>query len=164
LAESIVSEYKITKRTNIKSKTEKQSKPLIIFADIIDKNVEEHLDLVERAKKLGAILFRKDMTSIRFKYFKKRKVSFYLISDDESEKIRHAKYIISNYDDKNSMLYLFSDEIESELFMKSYSDLSKNFGKEEYNAEKYLRITPFARYMKQEEEKKAEDSETGTEK
>ena len=43
---------------------EKDKSNRIIFADIIDKNEEEHLDLVERADKLKAILFRKDIASI----------------------------------------------------------------------------------------------------
>ena len=47
-----------------------------------------------------------------------RRVSFYLISDDEEEKIRHAESIMRDYDvSKRIELRLFSDDIRSELFL-----------------------------------------------
>ena len=93
-------------------------KELIVFADIVDKKEELNLELIEKAKKLGAILFRKDIESIHFKRkYSLRSVKFYLISEDESEKIRHAQGIINNYDYNRVELYVFSDDIRTEMLM-----------------------------------------------
>lgn len=90
----------------------------IVFTDIIYKNEEQSLELVDKAKKLDAILFNKDIESIRFKRkYSLRKVNFYLISEDESEKIRHAESIMDNYDFKKVKLHVFSDDVRTELLM-----------------------------------------------
>ena len=102
--------------------------PRIIFADILDKNEEEHLDLVAAARDINAILFRQDITAIRFRKWNWRHAFkyFYLISDDESEKIAHMEYLISRYCNvKNTKLYVFSDEEESKCFLDSYPDDEK---------------------------------------
>ncbi|MBQ8408174.1 MAG: hypothetical protein IJY39_04855 [Clostridia bacterium] len=138
LATSIVERYNRRRETGVRIR-----KPLIIFADIIDKNEEAHIDLVQSAKELHAILFKKDLTSIKFRGLIKRKINFYLISEDDSEKLRHAKYVIENYDDDHTKLFLFSDSFECELFMKRYSDVSKVFSDETICAEKYFRMEYF---------------------
>lgn len=100
-------------------------KALIVFTDVIDKDDEENIELVEEAKEIGAILFSKDLESVKYRKRKLsiRKVSFYLISDDEGEKIRHAEGIINDYGKiKNTKLYLFSNDIESKCFLDSYTD------------------------------------------
>lgn len=114
-------------------KEQNKKKVSIVFADIIDKNEEAHLDLVEGAKKIGAILFRKDMESINFNNwpifkFKKRSLKFYLISDDENEKIRHAESIIENYKYvSKSELYFISNNLESIVFLNSFEEDKKNW-------------------------------------
>ncbi len=91
---------------------------LIVFTDITDKKEELHLDLVEEAQGMGAVLFRKDLESVHFKFsWSLRKVFFYLISEDEAEKIRHTENIIKNYDDNNVGLWIFSDDIRTELIL-----------------------------------------------
>ena len=112
----------------------KNRKTRIVFADIIDKNEEAHTDLVEGAKTIGAILFRKDLKAIKFcrcgyqnKERKKRngepkkarKINFYLISYDENEKIMHANHIRKDYDWKNVYLYVFSDDVCCEMLMSA---------------------------------------------
>ncbi|MBQ3489051.1 MAG: hypothetical protein IJA86_00490 [Clostridia bacterium] len=112
----------IVKEGNVKKKGFSffRKSPLIIFADILDKNEEEHLDLVADAKEIGALLFRQDITAIRFKR-SKQKMSFYLISDDETEKIAHMEHIIDRYRNiPNTELFIFSDEEESKCFLDSY--------------------------------------------
>ena len=99
-------------------------KALIVFTDIIEKDDEATLELLEEAKEIGAILFTKDLESIKYRNrrFAIRKVNFYLISDDEQEKIRHAESIINDYRDiKNTKLFLFSNYIESKCFLDSYT-------------------------------------------
>ncbi len=67
---------------------------IIVFTDVFEKNEEEHSDLFDKAHELGAIVFKKDIASIRF--FKKNH-HFYLISEKESEELRHAESIIDRY-------------------------------------------------------------------
>lgn len=91
---------------------------LIVFTDIIDRKEEQSLELLHQAKQLGAILFRQDIASVHFKSkHSLRKVHFYLISEDEAEKIRHAERIMDHYDFKRVSLHVFSDGIRTELLM-----------------------------------------------
>ena len=93
-------------------------KILIVFTDVIDKKEELSLDLIEESREIGALLFRKDLESVRFKRsWSLRKVDFYLISEDESEKIRHTESIIKNYDYNGVKLWIFSDDIRTELML-----------------------------------------------
>lgn len=91
---------------------------LIVFTDIVDKVQEENIELVEKAAAMGAILFRKDLEYIKFRRKKSvRELDFYLISQDEPEKIRHANHIVKQYDYDNTKLWLFSEDIRTELLM-----------------------------------------------
>lgn len=91
---------------------------LIVFMDIIDKKEELNLDLVEKAKRIDAILFRKDLESVHFKKDGSyRRIKFYLISEDESEKIRHSESIINQYDYTDVELFIFSEDIRTELIL-----------------------------------------------
>jgi len=96
-------------------------KALIVFTDVTLKDDEENLELLEEAKEIGAILFTKDLESIKYRnrHLSIRKINFYLISDDESEKIRHAESIIKEYDMESVELRVFSDDIRSELLLAS---------------------------------------------
>lgn len=101
--------------------------PLLVFTDVSYKDNEANLDLVEQAKELGAILFTRDLESIRYKLrFTRRKVNIYLISEDEREKVRHTSRIIATYrQDKKVALYVFSNTPESKCFLKSYTQDEK---------------------------------------
>lgn len=93
----------------------------IIFTDVLEKNEEEHYDLVEEAKELGAVLFRTDLDSISFSKGKdnarNKSLNFYLISEDESEKMRHALSIMKKYPYANVTLYVFSETDSSKLLL-----------------------------------------------
>ncbi len=185
LARNIIStEEEIEKK---KSKYRIRKRSAIIFTDILDKTDEDYLDLVERAKEIDAILFRKDINSVLFvwkkfgwiskplrggysvilavagwvyrgldylwckmhnkeyfddreiyeeKKFSKKKASpddkkinfnFYLMGEDESEKIRHASGLINEYKLRSDMkLYIFSDGEESKCLLNSYTEDEKN--------------------------------------
>ena len=113
LAKSIIKKAKNEKNTFSR-------KPLVMFADILDKNEEEHMDLMAEANECGALLFRQDITDLRLLRTKHR-VSFYLISDDETEKIAHMEHIIEYYYNvANTKLFVFSDEEASKCFIDSY--------------------------------------------
>lgn len=93
---------------------------MIVFTDIIDKKDERTLELLEGAKELGAVLFRRDLASVRFRgKVIPRKLKFYLLSDKEEDKIRHTKELIKNYDVDGVELRLFSQTPRSELVAMS---------------------------------------------
>ena len=96
-------------------------RPLIVFTDILDKHEEEHYELIAEANQLNAILFRKDLASIhfRFRHLPLRKLKFYLISEDDSEKIRHAMRIMERFDYSGTELYVFSDHVECQLLLST---------------------------------------------
>ena len=103
-------------------------KALIVFTDVTLKDDEENLELLEEAKEIGAILFTKDLESIRYRnrHLSIRKVNFYLISNDEGEIIRHAESTIAEYKYiKHTKLFLFSNNIESKSFLDSYIEEDK---------------------------------------
>ena len=91
---------------------------LIVFTDIVDKKEETSLELIEGARKLGAILFRKDLESVRFRRrHSLRRLQFFLISDDEAEMIRHTESIMRRYDYPNVELRVFSNDVRTELLL-----------------------------------------------
>lgn len=99
----------------------------IIFTDVLEKNEEEHYDLVEEAKELGTVLFRTDLDSINFSKGKdnarNKSLNFYLISEDESEKMRHALSIMKKYPYSNVTLYVFSETDSSKLLLGAKDNL-----------------------------------------
>ena len=94
-------------------------KALFVFTDVMNKKDENSLEILEDAKEIGAILFSKDLESIKYRtrLFSIRKLNFYLLSDNEEEKIRHAEHIMKDYDLKNVELRVFSSDIRSELLL-----------------------------------------------
>ena len=104
-------------------------KCIIVFADIVDKNEEAHLDLVDGAKEIQAILFRKDLEAVKWALSSKRmkrSIDFYLISEDECEKIRHAKNIVTRYNNEKCSLSIFSNTEESKNLLSSYNSDQEN--------------------------------------
>ena len=97
--------------------------PLIVFSNVAGKGDGDE-ELIEEAKELGAILFFKDMESIKYRRrYSLRSVSFYLMEENESDKIRRADRILSDYGPCNrTRLYVFSDNIESKSFFEAYPD------------------------------------------
>lgn len=101
----------------------------IAFADIVDKNEEAHLDLVDAAKKIRAIYFRNDVEAIKWSLAidrilrrngKNKSISFYIISDDESDKLRHMKSIIERHKNEKCKLFIFDNGENSKLLLNSY--------------------------------------------
>ena len=91
---------------------------IIVFTDVIEENDESSYELLEEAKELGAILFRKDLDSVKLIRFNRhRKIKIYLISENESEKIRHATTVMTQYDFPEVELYVFSENIQSRLVL-----------------------------------------------
>ena len=98
------------------------SRAMIVFTDVVAKQEEAHYELASEAERMGAVLFCKDMESIRFRLpLSRRHFHFYLIEENESEKLRHAAAVMRDYDKRGVMLYVFSSSTESELMLSTRS-------------------------------------------
>ena len=108
--------------------------PVIVFTDVSPKKEESNMELTERARAIDAILLMRDLEAVKFIRFAplsnekkgEAKYSFFLISDDESEKLRHAASIIDHYNYANVSLSVVSDTPECKLFFSSYGALGES--------------------------------------
>ncbi len=98
-------------------------KPLIVFTGVGKEDEEANNELLADARRMDAIVFKTDLETIHF-YNKlwKREMNFYLISEVESDKIRHATAIIKSYDYSEVSMYVFSDGVECELLMSAWDN------------------------------------------
>ncbi len=90
-----------------------------VFTDVFEKEEEQSYELVEKAKEIGAVCFKKDIVTINFSFHsKKAEISFFAIGEDESENISQALKIISNKKyGENCNLYVFSTQVEAEILL-----------------------------------------------
>lgn len=98
----------------------------VVFTDVFDTTEETAYELAEKAKSIGAICMKKDVTKLGLKYMKKniyRKI--YLIGEDEDENIRQAISVINNcrnnarYNCDKTQIYVFSNSAESEVLLNT---------------------------------------------
>jgi len=84
---------------------------------IIFTNVAIESELLKNARELDAVCFERDIASISFGFHSKRKsISFFTISDDQSLNVVNALEIINKYRFRdNTDLYVFSSKCEAEL-------------------------------------------------
>ncbi len=107
------------------SRKKGERRRLIVFTDVFSKGDEEDYELISRAKGIGAICLRKDITELwlkplRGKVFRK----FYFIGVDHDENLQQGLTLIrrfrgGRYDNTNTELYIFSDNSESETLLNS---------------------------------------------
>ena len=97
----------------------KHKNAAIVFADVFEDNEESTYELIESAKELGAICFKKDILVLNLKkHSKKRPISFFTIGSNETENLNQALKLIEHYKNrKNTHIYVFSTKIESELLL-----------------------------------------------
>ncbi len=90
----------------------------IVFNDVFEDNEEQSFELVERAKQLGAICFKKDILAVSYGCHSSRDISFFTIGGNETENLNQTLRLIDIYKNrKNTHLYVFSTKIESELLL-----------------------------------------------
>ncbi len=113
---SELNEKSLVLANDIKSKNKKV---LIVFTDVFEENEESTYELIEKAKQLGAICFKKDILVVDFKkHSAKKNISFFAIGNNETENLNQALKLINNYREReNTHLYVFSTRIESELLL-----------------------------------------------
>lgn len=104
----------------------KRSKRMVVFTDVFDRNEEREYELIARAKRLGAICLKRDITTIGFKQHRgdiMRKI--YLVGEDEDENMRQALTVIekcrssARYNTKKTEIYVFATSTESEILLNS---------------------------------------------
>ena len=100
---------------------QKHKKAAIVFTDVYDDNQEGTCELMEQAKNLGAICFKKDITVVHFQKHSRRKpLWFFTISTNETENLNHALKLIEKYNTRcDTHLYVFSTQVDSELLLTS---------------------------------------------
>ncbi len=106
-----------------KSIRAKNSKALIIFSDVYEKDEEESFDLLEESKEIDAICLKNDMLSLNLKFHSKEsEICFFAIAEDDSENISQALSIVHNevyrYR-RNTRFYIFSTSTEGELVISN---------------------------------------------
>ena len=94
---------------------------LIIFTDVFENNEETVYELIQKARETGAVCFKKDIVNINFRFhYKRGKLSFFIIGNDESENMDQTLKLISAYKNRdNTDLFVFSSSADSELLLAS---------------------------------------------
>lgn len=92
---------------------------IIVFTDVFEKNEESSFEMLDRAKDLGAVLFKKDIVSVDFtRPFDRGGLNFFIIGDDYDENLTQALSIIDDFKQReDTNLYLFSHNLEDELLL-----------------------------------------------
>lgn len=121
---SELSERSLALATDVK-KNHKNA--MVLFADVFEQNTEESYEILEKAKGLGALCFKKDILSLRLRSrSKKSTMRFFLISEtEEEENIKHAMALAkdASYKERESMtVYVFSTGAAGELLLSSLGD------------------------------------------
>lgn len=94
-------------------------KAAVVFTDVFDANEESTYELQDRAERMGALCFKKDILSLRLPKTEQT-FSFFIIGEDDSENIEHSLQLISRYgQQENARLYSFSTSTESALLLGS---------------------------------------------
>ena len=116
---SALNEKSLALATNIRNSAGK--KAVIVFADAHDSDDAQSAELLDGAAQLGAICFNKNVNDIRFRRLSKaRSLSFFAMSEDESENISCALGLIDRYGaQKNSSAYVFATSAASEMILAS---------------------------------------------
>lgn len=98
---------------------EHHKKAVIIYTGVFENGDEAVFELAERARGIGAILFKKDILSINFNaHHANAPIVFYVIGKDETENINQSLRIIERYRYRdNTRLFVFSSRIDGELLL-----------------------------------------------
>ena len=131
---SDLNEYSITLAENItgenledlKERKKKQKGKQIVFTDVFRANNEESSELFDRAEKIGAVCFRKDILSVNFAAFPrgKKELYFFIMGKQRSENLTQALQLIQHEkyhyrERENTRLFYFSDDENSDLQFSS---------------------------------------------
>ena len=104
-----------------KSIRAKDPKAAIIFTDVFEGEAEEQYELVQQAKEIRAICFKKDILTINFRYrLRKRELSFFIMGENEPENVQQTLSLLNAFNDReHTSLYVFSTGVEGELLLSA---------------------------------------------
>ena len=104
---SELNERSITLAESI-AETKKREKPILVFTSVNEKDDGSDYELLLRARDVGALLLKKEISRVNADR-KKGRVECFLICDDESENVEQAiKLNKANSGHKDRAIYLFS--------------------------------------------------------
>nr|MBQ6242754.1 hypothetical protein [Lachnospiraceae bacterium] len=90
----------------------------LLFADAYQAKEEEQEELLEAARDLNAILYKKDILSVNYSFPRKTSPLFFFLMKEEKSNIRQAVRLITKYREReNTALYVFSSGLEGELLL-----------------------------------------------
>ena len=89
----------------------------IVFTDVFDVEDEQSYELIAQAHEIGAILFKKDIAIINFKFHSKRsKLIYFIIGEDDNENVKQTFSLVNRYSECEHMeVYVFTTSVNSEL-------------------------------------------------
>ncbi len=92
-----------------------------VFTDVFEREEERCFELVEKAKELGAICFKKDISTVNFLFHsKKKQLNFFTIGENQTENVNQALRLIKKFKDRDyTNLYVFSAQLEAEMLLSS---------------------------------------------
>ena len=140
--------YDVAKNGILDSKTKKRRKALVVFCGVDDKD-EKLSDLIDNAKRIGALCFSKDITAIKLKSNKNTNKKFFFISENESDNVNKALKVVKTckcnkkLNNKNTECYVFATTASSEALLDtvSASNATENENlSEEFNEIKIRRV------------------------
>ncbi len=112
---SELNEKSFSLASDIKKKNPKVG---IAFNDVFEENDDQRYELFEKAKRLGAICFKKNILSVDYGHHSSKDIFFFAISDNETENLNQTLRLVEIYKKrKNTHVYVFSTKIESELLL-----------------------------------------------
>ncbi|MBR5601111.1 MAG: hypothetical protein IKW24_00615 [Clostridia bacterium] len=97
----------------------KDAHRVVVFCDVIENDEEKAGELVTQARRLGALLFVRDILDINFKKHARHGLLYFFITgEDDAESVNQAVGLIREYGELESAnLYLFSDSASGELLL-----------------------------------------------
>lgn len=113
---SELNEQSLTLAEDLKNQRRKIA---LVFTDVFEPDGDNAYELQERARGLGAVLFQKDILSVKFQlHDPNASLWFFAIAQDESANIDHALQLAELYGDReNTHLYVFSTGSEGEALL-----------------------------------------------
>lgn len=112
---SELNEKSLSLASDIKKKNRRAG---IVFNDVFEENEEQSFELIERAKQIGAICFKKDILAVAYGHHSSKEISFFTMGTNETENLNQTLRLIEIYKNrKNTHIYVFSTKIESELLL-----------------------------------------------
>lgn len=138
LAKSIVSEY---------AKKKNKPKPVLIFADAyVDREDEKEYELFLKAKQLGAICVRDDLTHIRKPFCWRKHREYYLMDENEFGNLQSLASLVDPVNVKfikRSFIYTF---VHSDAYVQVEKNIQKEFSRLFPKESERPRIVPVRGY------------------